>query len=90
MVERAFAFDSIYEFPHGPRYAVSANNKSQISCKISVFRYPLSKGDVVLCYKEGHALVLDYFIPFLKCIRMVGIATGSIYECHMAHNMSFL
>ena len=58
---------------------------------ISVFRYPLSKGeDVVLCYKEGHALVLDYFIPFLKCIRTVGRATGSQNESLMVHNMSFL
>ena len=75
---------------HGPQCVVSANNKSQISCKISVFGYPPSKGDAMPCYKERHPLLIDCFILFLKYIRMVGRATGSIDESLMVHNMSFL
>ena len=55
-----------------------------------VFGYPLSKENVMLCYKERHPLLLDYFIPFLKSIRMVGRATSSMYGSLMIHNMSFL
>ena len=55
-----------------------------------VFGYPLSKENVMLCYKERHPLLLDYFIPFLNWIRMVGRATSSLYESLMVHNMSFL
>ena len=40
------------------------------------------------CYKERHPLLLDCFIPFLKYIRVVGRATGSIDESLMVHNMS--
>ena len=55
-----------------------------------VFGYPLSKENVMLCYKERQQLLLDYFIPFLKYIRMVGRATGSICGSLMVHNMSLL
>ena len=88
MMERAF--DSIYEFPHGPQYAVSANNKYQISNNISSFGYPPSKGNVMMCYKEIHALLLNYSMPSLKYIGIVGRATGILYESLMAYNMSFL
>ena len=54
----------------------------------SVFGYPPSKGDAMPCYKERHPLLLDCFIPFLKYIRVVGRATGSIDESLMVHNMS--
>ena len=53
-------------------------------------KYPLSKGSVMLCSKERHPLLLDYFIPFLKYIRMVGRANNGLYESLMVHNMSFL
>ena len=53
--------------------------------KISVFGYPLSKGSVMLCYKERHPLLLDYFIAFLKCIRMVGRSTGGLYDLLMGY-----
>ena len=55
-----------------------------------VFGYPLSKENVMLCYKERHPLLIDYFIPFLNYIKMVGRATSSLYESLMVHNMSFL
>ena len=42
----------------------------------------------MLCYMERHPLQLDCFIPFLKYIRVVGRATGSIDESLMVHNMS--
>ena len=70
---------------NGLQCVISVNSKSHISCKIAVFRYPLSKGNVMLCYKERHPLLLDYFIPFLKCIRMVGRATSSLYESLMGY-----
>ena len=76
------ASDSIYEtlMVHNVLY-----NTSQISCKISVFTYPLSKGSVMLCYKERHPLLLDYFIAFLRCIRMVGRSTGGLYDLLMGY-----
>ena len=37
----------------------------------------------MLCYKERHPLLLDYFIPFLKCISNVGRAAISVYESLM-------
>ena len=54
------------------------------------FGYPLSKGNVMLCYKERHPLLLDYFVPSLKYIRMVGTATDSLHESLVVHSMSFL
>ena len=88
MVERAS--DSIYEplMVHNVSFLPTTNLK--FDAKISVFGYPLSKESVMLCYNGRHPLVLNYFIPFLKYIRIVGRATGSLYESLMVHNMSFL
>ena len=84
------ASDSIYEplMVHNVSFLPTTNLKFHTNN--SVFGYPLSKGIVMLCYKERHPLLLNYFIPFLKYSRIVGRATGSLYESLMVHNMSFL
>ena len=72
MVKRAS--ESIYEplKVHIVPFLPAINLK--FYAKLAVFGYPLSKENVMLCCKERHPLLLDYFIPFLKYIRMVGRA----------------
>ena len=79
------ASDSIWA-PNGPQCVVSANNKSQISCKISVFGYPLSNRNATLCYKGRHQLLLDYFISLLNYISIVGRASCNLHESLLVHN----
>ena len=40
--------------------------------------------------KERHPLLLEYFITFISCIRMIGEALDSIYMSLMVNIMSFL
>ena len=54
------------------------------------FEHPLSTGNVLLCYKERYLLLMKCFIPFLRCVKMVERASGSIYEPLMVHIVSFL
>ena len=61
----------------------TTNIKFHAKINISVIRYPIRKGNVMVCYKERHPLLLDYFIPFLKCISNVGRAAISVYESLM-------
>ena len=44
----------------------------------------------MLCYNEGHLLLLEYFITFFNCIRMIGGAQDSILEHLMLHIMMIL
>ena len=84
------AFDRMYEplMIHNVSFLPTTNLK--FDAKTSVFSYPLKKGSVMLCYNGRHPLVLNYFMPLLKYIRIVGRATGSLYESFMVHSMSFL
>ena len=43
-----------------------------------------------MCYKERHSLLLEWFINFLRCMRMNRRASGSIFETLMVHSVSFL
>ena len=77
MVERAFG--GIYE----PLMVCNVSFLPASNLKFhekTVFRYPLNKGNVMLCYNERYPLLVDYFIPFLTYIRIVIRATGSLYE----------
>ena len=84
MAERAS--DSIDELlmVHSVRFLPTTNLKFHAKFQFSG-RYPPSKGDVMLCYKERHPLLLDYFIPFLECIKMDGRASDSPYESLMGY-----
>ena len=54
---------------------------SHISFKMQdfSFRYPLSTGHGIPCYKERHPLLLERFITSCRCIMMVRWASYSIY-----------
>ena len=39
--------------------------KTQILCKIPAFGDPLFRGNGLMCFKEGHPLLLECFITFL-------------------------
>ena len=52
---------------------------------MSDFGHTPNTEDGMMCYKERHPLLLDYFIPFLKYIRMVGRSTGGLYDLLMGY-----
>ena len=55
------------------------------------FRYPpLITGNGMMCCKEGHPLLLEWFPTFLRCIIMIRGASDSIYKTPVFHNMTFL
>ena len=65
--------------------------RSQISCKISDFEYPLSMVNGLMYYKERHLLLSGCFKPFLRCMSVITRASHDIYKPpHMVHTMSFL
>ena len=69
---------------------LATENTCQLSCKIPDFGHPLYTGNVMLSYKEGHSLVLKYFITLPGCIRMFMRAPDSIYVPVIGNAMSFL
>ena len=75
------ALDSIYKpLTYDLHCIISVKNNFQISCKISYFGHPLGTGYGILWHKERHPLLLDCFIPFLKCMRMIMGALECIYK----------
>ena len=60
------------------------------SYTISDYRYLISIGNGMLCCKERHPLLLEYFIVFPRNARMVRGASESIYKHRMVHNVSLL
>ena len=54
------------------------------------FEHPLSTGNVLLCYKERHLLLMKGSITFLTCVKMGERAIDSIYKPLMVHNVLFL
>ena len=61
-----------------------------IACKIPDFRYPLRTKEGMLCCKERHILMLRCAVTFLRYMRKVVGASGSIYEPFIVHAVSFL
>ena len=54
------------------------------------FGYPLSTRNGILCCNYKHPLLLKCYIVFLRCIRIIGWASNSIYKPLMVHTVSFL
>ena len=79
-----------YTYQYGPHGVISATNNSQIWCKMSASRHPLCTEIGMLCHKERHTLLLECFITFLRCMRMNGRASVSIYMPLMVHTVSFI
>ena len=46
-------------------------------------------GNGMMCCKKIHPLMLKCFIPFLRFIRKVGGASGSIYKPFIVHMVPF-
>ncbi len=40
--------------------------------------------------KERYSLLIEWFVIFIKCIRMIRGDSGSIYESIMVNTVSFL
>ena len=76
--------------PYNLHCVIPAKHNSQISWNISDFRYPLSVGKGMMCYKETHPLLLDRFIILLSCIGMIIGPSDSMCEPLMVHNKSFV
>ena len=58
--------------------------------KIFDFGDPLNMGNGIVCDKERHPLLIECFVTFYGCIRMIRGAPDSICEPLMVHTMSFL
>ena len=69
---------------------ISVKNNSQISCKMPDFMYPLCTENGMLYCTERHPLLMECFIIFLRCIRMIGRASDSVYKLRMVNTTSFL
>ena len=74
---------------YGPNHVNSVKTNSQFAYIMSDFRYPLNRGNEMMCCKERHSLLFGCFITFLRCIRMFRWASDSIYKPVMAHTVSF-
>ncbi len=62
----------------------------QISSKITNFRHHLSPCSMVMCLEESHPLLLECFLTFLRCIRMIGRSSDSISDPLLVNTLSFL
>ena len=71
--------DIIYKACHGQHWVVTAQNNSQISCKMSAFRLPLYTENGMMCCKERHTLLLESFMTFPRYLRMYIRASIRIY-----------
>ena len=76
--------------PYGPHCVITTTNNYKISYKISYFRYPLRTGNMRMCYKERHSLLLKCPIIFLRYMRMVRKVPDRLYNPHMVGRVSFL
>ena len=74
------SFGQYTQTPYDLHCIISVKNNFQISCEISYFGHPLGTGYGILWNKERHPLLLDCFIPFLKCMRMIMGAPECIYK----------
>jgi len=84
------AFGSIYQPLIVYIISFLPKNNTQILCKISDFRHPVSIGNGMMFCKEMHPLLLECFITFLRCVRMTGRAFDDICMTLMVHITSFL
>ena len=75
--------------PHGSHQVISSEMGSQIAYKIPDFGYPLSTENDMFSCKERHLLLIGWFMTFLRCMRMIGGVSNSIYKTLMAHTMLF-
>ena len=83
--------DIIYNrLTYGPCLVISAINSYTISCNISYFRHPLRMGNVRMCYKERHIMLLKCWIVSRRYIRMNRRDPVRIYNPHFVHTLSFL
>ena len=90
IVKAQGASDTIRGAPYGPHHVISAKNNSQISCKIPVIWHPLCTANWIMRYRRGHPLLFESFITFLRCARIIGGASDSIYAWFMVHILSIL
>ena len=57
--------------------------------KIFDFGDPLNMGKGIVCDKERYPLLIECFVIFYGCIRMIRGAPDSINEPQMVHTISF-
>ena len=62
---------------------------SQMSRKISMFWHQISMGNLTLCRKDIHTLLLEYFPTSLICIRMIWRASDCILDPHVSTHCHF-
>ena len=64
-----------YLIPLYGQHCVFSNNKSlKFQAKFPNLGHQISLGNVILCHKDRHPLLLECFLAFLSCIWMVGRA----------------
>ena len=63
---------------------------SQITRKLTNFGHQNSPGNVAMCHKDRHPLLLECFVTFLGCIKRIARDPGSISDPLMGNTVSFL
>ena len=88
MVRRAF--DSIISDPPMVVTALFLPNKHSNFKQKTNFEHQISLGNVPLCPKDIHSLLLECFITSLRCIHMMRRASDSISDPLVANTVSFI
>ena len=65
-------------------------NYSQISSIITNFGHQIGLEDVILCLKDRHSLLREWFITSPRCIQMIRSASDRIYNPLTVIMVSFL
>ena len=63
---------------------------SQIPSRITIFGHHIYPDNVTVCCKNRHPLLIECFISFLRCIRRIERAFGSISDPMMVNTLPFL
>ena len=84
------AFDCIYKH-HNIVHTMSILPNTSYICMQSIrFQVPLCTEIMWMCYKERHALLLEYSMTVLTYMRIIRGASYSIYKHLMVHTVSLL
>ena len=52
---------------------------------MSGFGYPFNMGNGMMCYKERYPLLLEWFITFIGCIKVIGGALHTNHCCSLCY-----
>ena len=76
--------------PHGPHLSITTKTTLNFHTICQSLGTPFLKGNWMMCCKETHPLLFKCLMTFLRCIKMIGRSSDSIYKPVMVNTVSFL